>query len=437
MICTCCGLPISQKKHQTSQGYICDRCWNDPNLFFPEKIASTERGAELLDIYSNSQESMQIPVIKLNQKNVELYTGKLKVRQLLNLYAVHNFQEDTLEGYQRDLYDDQVSELYEYLKECPIAIMPGLLISVRENLIFTPEVESTQLDFGTLDIPLNKGAIWIIDGQHRVSTFEKFLSNIGNFNYDTDYESSIDTFLDYEIPVTFVNSKQAVEKINNEDELSLVPPDIERAVFYIINKTQKRISPSLADTLQYCISSSGIKGIPSIEKEAWRSKAAAVGISMNSDPQSSLFKKINISGQRGLNRPLQLNSFVTSLKPILKNERFNELNYIQQKELINNYWKSIEKINRTAFSKEKYRNHLLLKSVGVYTLNLLLIDYINNADKKRILNGDSISEFVNYIKDFNWEKETSSIAHFGGMSGVREAHRIIINYMKGKGWDEK
>ena len=372
-------------------------------------------------------------VIKLNQKNVNLYSGKLKIKDILNLYAIFNFEEETLQGYQRELYEDQVNDLYQYIKECPIAIIPSILISIREGINFSRYNfnNDNESDFGILEVPVKKGAFWIIDGQHRIGSFEKFLANIGQFKTgDPDFNSYLDTFLNYEVPITFIDSYQAINVIEKSQNIKLVPTDVERAIFFIINKTHKRLSPSLEDALQYCIRTSGVKGIPSIDKDKWRAEATAISIQLNFDQFSSLYRKINISGIRGLNRPLQLNSFVSSLKPLYSIKKFCEYSMDNKKELLFSYWNSIKIINKEAFNESEYRKYLILKSIGVYSLNLLLCEYIKlETDGNVLLNKENIEKFANNIKGFDWRKKDSPIANFGGMKGVKEAHKLLLNYI--------
>ena len=42
MRCVCCGKKIINGAHGPFENdeYYCDKCWNDPCLFFPEKIES-------------------------------------------------------------------------------------------------------------------------------------------------------------------------------------------------------------------------------------------------------------------------------------------------------------------------------------------------------------------------------------------------------------
>lgn len=440
MICSCCGLKIIGKYHKIENGFICKRCWNDPNLFFPEKFKESENWDKILDIVSIKDDDVKVielPVLKLKQKDVVLYTGKLKAKDLVKLYAVFILEENSLIGYQRELYEDKVKDLYDYLINFPVAIMPGLIISVREKLKFYPIENNFTIynnDLGHISIPLSKGSLWVIDGQHRISVFEKIIGRIGDFyTGDEANQEYFLTLMDYEFPVTFIDSQDAIRHLNQKD-VKLTPEDIERAIFYIINKTQRSISPSLKDTLQYSIKRSGLSGIPAIEKEPWRTEATAVAIDMNALDYSPFYKKINLSGRRGLNRPIQLNSFVSSLKPLYKNDIFSQLSHYDKKIFLLNYWKSILNNNRSAFSSNKYRNYLILKALGVYTLHLIIIDYINYCiqNKRSFMVVKNIRKFVNAFKDFNWAKKESSIANFGGMGGVREARIILIDHLSRK-----
>jgi len=93
-------------------------------------------------------------------------------------------------------------------------------------------------------------------------------------------------------------------------------------------------------------------------------------------------------------------------------------------------WEEISSYNRDAFS-DNYRNYILTKTIGVYTLNLLLLDYIklHEENPDSFLNIQNISDFVKRIKGFNWTKESSPLAAFGGMKGVAEARIVLLNYM--------
>lgn len=439
-VCACCGLKITSASHETDRGYICDRCWNDSNLFFPEKFRDSTQWEEvsgLLDFKSDKTEKLNLPVLKLKQKKVTLYTGKIGAKDILRLYAVFGFEEETLAGYQRELYEDKVNEVYRYLLDCPVAVMPGIFLSVREGVKYIPlsRNESPETnDFGLLEVPMRRGAIWIIDGQHRVAGLERVISDVGLLqnNEDSDGFSSL-SLIEYELPATFIDSQAAVEVVNSSEPAKMTAADIERLIFFMVNKTQKRISPSLKDALQYCIRQAGMNGIPVLEKESWRADATGIAIDFNASYDSPFYKKINISGQKLQNKPIQLNSFVSSLRPLFGSKDFADLSAVEKKELLLLYWKAIEQINKSAFCDGTYKYYMILRALGVYSINLLLLDYIGLCRERvvDICDESNIRGFVERMKGFDWSKVSSQIVHFGGMSGVVETRRVLFNYMFG------
>ena len=139
MRCICCGLKITEGYHPTEYGDVCDRCWNDKNLFFPERLKENNEINYIFDIFStnsDTNETLSLPVMRLNQSGIILYAGKLHIKHLLKLYAILGFEEETLSGYQRELYEGQTKEISEYILSCPAPIIPGLFISIREGAQF-------------------------------------------------------------------------------------------------------------------------------------------------------------------------------------------------------------------------------------------------------------------------------------------------------------
>jgi len=430
LICACCGFKITGEKYKIEQGFVCERCWNDPNLFFPEKVKQNKKEFILnaLQTEKVKSETLVVPVIKIQQKDITLYTGKLKAKEFLQLYGIYGFQEKTLEGYQRELYENKVNDLNNYIARCDIAITPSILISLRNGVNFVPSSKGSEI--GKIEIPLKKGSIWIIDGQHRIGAFENVLSKVASFQ---DESSSFSTLMNYEFPVTFLDSLEAAKIINDKNGENITPTDIERTIFFIINVTHKRISPSLRDVLQYCISEAGVKGIPSIEREGWRTNATFIAIKLSNIKNSPFYQRINVSGIRNSGRPIQLNSFVSSMKPLYLNNIFLGFNDEERLKLLLSYWKVIRNIYKEAFSKKTSRNYLLLKAIGIYCLNWLCSDFLKWCKERELNFFDNltIEKYLSKIKDFDWSKDTSPLANFGGMKGVKEAHSILLKKIEG------
>jgi len=430
MICTCCGFEISGKMHVVENGakHVCEKCWNNPELFFPERIHEDERLSLLSRMANearNHDGTISVKVFKLAQKEIEMYVGKMKVNEILELYELDRFKEEELEGYQREMYEERTSELVEYLAKCPLAVMPALLVSLRKT-----EFETTDDDFGVLKIPRKKGSIWIIDGQHRIGGFGKIRDR---FVFSKTIAPSLfSSLMDYEFPVVFVDSQAAVEKVGaklKETETGFSSEDIERTIFFVVNKTQRGISPSLKDALLYRIKTSGIQGLQIIEKEGWRINAAEIGITLNAQENSPLKNKINIGGKRETGKPIQLNSFVSSLEMLFKNKDFSSLRKDDKLCFLEAYWSSLRDLLPEAFDVRTEKGYMLLKALGVYSIHWLARDIFQltvkqGFDFKQV---EILKEKLTPIKSFDWDVKTSPLSALGGMKGASKAHELLLS----------
>ena len=344
MICSCCGFEIQGKKFTTDNGQknVCEKCWNSPDMFFPEKINQDPRLSLLSKMAQETgtqNDIVEVTAIKLVQKEIEMYIGKMKITDILNLYELDKFKEEELEGYQRERYEERTSQLVEYLEKSPLAVMPALLVGLRET-DFLPIND----DIGTLRIDRKKGAIWIIDGQHRVGGFSKIRDQ---FLFTKSLGASLfSNLMDYELPVVFIDSEGAAKKIKSKGAKgtsSLSAEDIEKTIFFVVNKTQRGISPSLKDALLYSIKTSGIEGLAIVDKEGWRILGAQIAITLNCKEDSPLRAKINVSGQRNSGKPIQLNSFVSSLEILFKDKEFSNLSIDAKICFLEAYWSSYKR----------------------------------------------------------------------------------------------
>jgi len=428
MICSCCGFEIKGKSHIAENGtkQVCEKCWNNPDLFFPERIQEDER-LRLLSRMANEtrniEDLIQVKVIKLAQKKIEMYVGKMKVEDILELYELDRFKEEELEGYQREQYEERTSELVDYLTKCPLAVMPALLVSLRKT-----EFDSLDGDFGVLKIPRKKGSIWIIDGQHRIGGFDKIRDR---FIFSKAVDPSLfSNLMNYEFPVVFVDSELAVDTIGGkfESENGFSSEDIERTIFFVVNKTQRGISPSLKDVLLYRIKTSGIQGLPIIEKEGWRINAAEIGITLNYDESSPLKDKINIGGKRNTGKLVQLNSFVSSLQTLFSDKDFSKLSKEDKLRFLNAYWTTLRDLIPQAFERKLDKEYMLLKALGVYSLHWLARDVFQTCIKQGCDFGKSetLKPILGPLRSFDWHVKTSPLSGLGGMNGASKAHDLLL-----------
>ena len=469
MICSSCGFEIIGKRHGPYDGrYVCDDCWTNPALFFAdkmddtlEKIANNEINTnldnlniiEIIDIYRNypkiksqnleatwkkiADVNLKIKVIRIQQKGMPLYIGKVQAKELLLLATSDQWRDEVLDGYQREKFREKTSEIKKYLEGCSISIIPAILASFGDAKFVLSDDE-----IGTLEIPLKPGAISILDGQQRTGGFEEIYKEIKKLQVKhslSNREELIKKYIEllsFEIPIVFVDSKAIIEKMREESPYNrtIKQSELEGAFFFIINKTQKPVNPSLKDELAYKTLKAGITGIPIIEKEKWRTEIVPIVNELNKE--SSPFEGlINLGGTMSNGHPVPLFSFVSSLKLLFDNNKFKELNFDQKKTFLINYWACIREMFPATFDEKTRKQFLMLRTTSIYAFNYLANDVYawclnDGIDPYDI---ESIKKFLGPLSDFDWDKQTSPFAFLGGGKGVRKAHDVLLNVLSQKG----
>src|SRR2546425_634620 len=244
-------------------------------------------------------DTIRIPVVQLSQKEVPLYSGKMTARDLLATFDIKKFnprESEMRDWYQRQRYESKIRDMQKFVEECPIPIVPGILLGVRGV-----KFDAEKGGLGHVTIPRTRGAVTVIDGQHRLGGFDKIKEDIddlvsqqtlGSLSKDQQKRlTRLQDLLDFEIPVVIMDSERASVAAKAEAEGfradALTPDAAERVVFFILNKTQKGLNPSHKDQLMYRIWYSGVRGIPVIEREKWRAHATKLVESLRgSDPMN-------------------------------------------------------------------------------------------------------------------------------------------------------
>ena len=398
----------------------------------------------------SSKQKIEVPVVRLNQQNLVLYQGKMKARDLLELWDVKTFKEEYLmgdsapPGYQRDA-EARAKQISVYVEKCQVPLIPSILVAIKE-----PEYEEFEKDIGLLKIPRKPKSVTVIDGQHRCLGFDWIRQSIMEQKrlFPTEKGQSkklkdesiakLEKVLDFEMAVTFVDSEGAAKLVSGDIDQSLLQrelhhsaltsDDIERVFFFVINKTQKAVNPSLKDVLMYTIASAGIKGIPVITKAQWRTDTVPLVRDLNFRDTSPLCGLINIIGRRGSQQPVRLNTFVSSLEPLFRNnEGFSGLQREKQYTYLSSYWSVLKNMYPRAFRDDTRSNYLILRSLSVYVLNRLANDVYNwcHEEKIDLPSEKDIEKFLEPLRDFSWAVKESPIAAFGGQKGVDAAYKML------------
>ncbi len=480
-VCLCCGLSFDGKTRRVRGPYrtgpyiwVCEACWSLPFLFFPDKVADIRQDGRyvlqdsgIMRRYLTSQrliypapitevgksmDTIQVPVIRLEQKDVPVFSGKMKAKDLLALYDIKRFSQEEMDWYQRQRFQKKANDMKKFLATCPIAVVPAVLLGVSEGVVFTPVGGE---DIGIVEIPRVKGVVNMIDGQHRLAGFDEALNEIqrlesakklGQLIKEQEQRLKVlHELMEYDIPVVLVDSRAATKaaeanRVKQFRSRELTPVEAERVIFFILNKTQKGLNPSHKDQLAYRIWYSGIRGIPVIEEEEWRAHATRIVEALNNE-SSPLANHIVDATSTGMGRRVRLSSFVGSLGDLFdipeffdsdteeKDENFRNEQFKREYEYVSTFWSAIRGMYGEAFSDTS--GHLLLRSLSVYAVNRLAADVFTwSLEDKSDPNKKNIEKFLAPLEDFDWSKEKSDIKGFGGQQGALEAYKLLLTKLE-------
>ena len=378
---------------------------------------------------------IKVAVSRLEQGGLILYGGTIKAGDLLEVYDVDRWVSQELEnGYQREEYRERSQEIARFVRDCTIPILPAILASLRQGAQFQ-EVEDS---LGFLEISRQEKAIWVIDGQHRVGAFKVLKERLdeleeGSLLSEEEYSEceKLRALLAFPLAVLFLDVQTSLARVKERitDATArerITGRDLERAFFVLVNETARRLRPSLSDRDAYRLIKVGFEGIPWLEKRGkWRADATELVYALNAQ-NMPLGNLINITGARGLGRPVQLASFVSSLERLFENERFKQLAQPLRLDFLRRYWQGIRDRIPEAFSQDRQRRHqyILLKTISVYALNRLANDIFNWSQKQ-----DVMDTCLDILAKYDWSRASSPLRAFGGVAGVREAHRILLWYL--------
>ncbi len=151
--------------------------------------------------------------------------------------------------------------------------------------------------------------------------------------------------------------------------------------------------------------------------------------SLNRDTESPWFERINMTGAKGMHRPVNLASFANALKPLLKQSGFFQVMELDdQVTLLKRFWCVIRDMVPEAWVDPK--NYILLKSLGVYTMSQVAL-YIFElcAASGGDFSQRHMAQYLEALHGFDWHRETSPFRALGGMKGCREATSTLINLL--------
>lgn len=329
-----------------------------------------------------SDEIIQITVSRFEQNGQIIYLGVMMSSDIIRIADVDVRDERTNPGgYQRHRDETRCRRIADFINQ-PTSSLPGsILLNLRGSSAFLSHTNENNL--GTLTIPDHKGAAWIVDGQHR----------IGGFEY---------TERKFMLPVVFFEN---------------LPRRQEMVNFSIINDTQKGINTSLTMSLL---------GELRDPNASWKLQAHDIVYELNRDPSSPWLERVNMTGARGMHRPVNLASFANALKPLLRQPSFfQSMELEDQVLLLNRFWCVLRDMFPDAWQEPS--RYILLKTLGVYAMSqVALYTFELCAASGGEFSQKQIANYLEPLDGFDWHRSSSPFRAMGGMKGCQEAANILI-----------
>ncbi len=327
--------------------------------------------------------TVQVPIIKVRQKKWNVYVGVMRAKDLYYLAEVDRIRLESLKipkyaGYQRALAEDRVDSIRDYL-DTPDSTFPNaIIVSIDSDFIDNwTEVEGGQ-NVSVLQVKKEKGAVRIIDGQHRAAALDKA---------PEDFFVIVTIFIDLDI------FKCA-------------------HIFAKINSTQKSVNPSIAFQLF------GYQ-----EKRSPQKTAHDIAEVLNSKQGSPFYKKLLMLGSKDdwcvgtLSQAtfckylmtLYTKNFEADENSLLRGEKLEMYDnyplrtlFVEGKddEIMKIVWKFFFRIAKTWETQwnDNTATSILVKTTGYIAFIHVLKKWLLSSRKEEVLQDSGVAEAFQRIK---------------------------------------
>lgn len=323
-------------------------------------------------------EQVKTIVKRFEQGGVEMYMGTLLSTDILHISEVDARDEEHPNGYQRTRDPARCANVADFVRNASPRVLPvSIILNLRGKGQFIPV--DGQDSVGILEIPKEKGAAWIIDGQHRLGGFEH-----------------LEEQLQMELPVVIFKELER---------------QLEMFHFMVINEEQKKVNLSLALELMGDLREVG-------RFPEWKLRAHDIVQRLNEDGDSPWYSQVNMTGARGMGRPVNQVTFVTALKPLIDGtaSSFPTKPVDDQVGFLKEFWHAVAATFPSAWTMP--RGHLLKKAFGVYVLSRVAGRIYALCEQDRDFSRAKISQFVSRLQGTNWHSKEGHFAGHGGTLGI-------------------
>jgi DGQHR domain-containing protein len=359
-----------------------------------------------------AQRNRIFPAIRIEQSGTKMFLTYMRGRDIVNgiskpdAWTPHNKS-----GYQRLPVQSRFRKIARHLmgKEGADPLLPqAVLLNARDKGLKFSAANGQEV--GVLEIPESL-TLYEVDGQHR----------FGGIRYAVEQDPKL---ADFAVPVVITEG---------------LPLLNEAVLFFIVNTEQKRVSTDLAQRLiEQQMDNEGLRTQIVASGKDWIPKATKIVDSLLAAPDNPWTNKIGIPGLKITKVLMKQVSFVSSLKPVLTNSIYGNLEPEDLGKLLLRYWEALEEVYPAAFADPE--DHVMQKTAGVFPLHMIAPEIF---DMVRMANGQITKEgLVDVFKDTDaslskqyeggstfWHRREGEAGKYGGAKGFRILADILRQHL--------
>jgi len=358
---------------------------------------------------------IEIPLIKARQSEWDMYVGVISAKDLYYIAEVDRIRLESLKvpkyaGYQRALAEHRVNSIRDYLNTPDSTFPNSIIMSIDSEYISTWKgVDLPNNKFSLLKIKKEKGAIKIIDGQHRCAALD---------SAKEDFYTIVTIFVDLDI----IKCAQIFSKINSTQKS--VNPSIAFQLFgYAENRSPQKTAHDIAEALNETKGSPFYRKLLMLgTKDEW--SKGTLSQSTFCKHLMRLYTKNPESDENSLLREQKLTMYENY--PLRETFIKGEDNRI-----LEILWKFFYHIAKTWEGQwnDATGPSILVKTTGYIAFIEVMKKWLLGPNKKQVLNDEGVEEAFARIKATyeNNEKKFVRTLYPSGQQGVQLLRDSLIN----------
>jgi DNA sulfur modification protein DndB len=310
--------------------------------------------------------------------SLDVFLGFAPARLLYSLSFADILDEASGEGYQRPRNRRHSLDFKQYISRQGTSTIP-LTFNLRSELSHAWEIRTGSDGTATLRLSPTEKCLAQVDCQHRLGEL-----------HDSDVSLAFMTFIGLDLRA-------------------------EMALFVIINSKAKGLSSSLTDFHESNL----------LNDLATEAPHLYIARRLNEDPASPWFRLIRYGGETtaGLRRRTSLRMMQKTISKLLNQIGFLDTGGIEDKyALVVSFWRAVAAVFREEW--QDHRHHLLTKGVGLYSLTLLLADFVRAAGTICLDEQAFVKRLEPLKRRIDWSAK-GTFADAGGQKGAVEVYQKL------------